>query len=35
MSGSDHTDKVEYGFLGVAAASFLALVVSVGWLLIG
>ncbi|WP_092117560.1 hypothetical protein [Bradyrhizobium erythrophlei] len=28
-------DKVEYGFLGFAGASFLALIVSIGWLLIG
>ena len=35
MFGQDHWDAVDYGFLGFAGASFVALIVSVAWLLMG
>ncbi len=35
MFNSHRLDCVDYGFLGVAGASFVALVVSVAWLLAG
>ncbi|MGY4478453.1 hypothetical protein ACVILL_005867 [Bradyrhizobium sp. USDA 3364] len=35
MFKSHRLDRVDYGFLGIAGASFIALIVSVAWLLAG
>lgn len=34
MFRPDHMDTLDYGFLGFAGASFIALIVCVAWLLI-